>query len=69
MAVAQLRERCAVIEVDDLRQMLVRPHTPPWDGAEGLRQQRLGIVNASLMATTFAVDGAEVVIADVLGRV
>jgi predicted kinase len=66
MAVAQLRERCAVIEVDDLRQMLVQPHVPPWEGAEGLRQQRLGVANASLMAGTFATDGADVVIADVL---
>jgi predicted kinase len=65
-AVAPLRRRCAVIEVDDVRQMLVHPHAAPWDGAEGLRQQELGVANAAQLAIAFAEDGADVVIADVV---
>ena len=61
-----MRDRCAVIEVDDLRHMLVQPHVAPWDGAEGRRQQRLGVTNAALLAAAFAEDGADVVIADVV---
>jgi hypothetical protein len=40
-AVAPLRDRCAVIEVDDVRQMLRRPHAAPWEGAEGLRRPHI----------------------------
>jgi predicted kinase len=65
-AVAPLRRRCAVIEVDDVRQMLVQPHAAPWEGAEGLRQQRLGVGNAAQLAIAFANDGGDVVIADVV---
>jgi predicted kinase len=65
-AVAPLRRRCAVIEVDDVRQMLMQPHAAPWDGAEGLRQQKLGVRNAAQLAISFAVDGGDVVIADVV---
>jgi chloramphenicol 3-O-phosphotransferase len=65
-AVAPLRNRCAVIEVDDLRQMLVKPHVAPWDGVEGRRQQRLGVANAAAVAIAFADDGCDVVVADVL---
>jgi len=65
-AVAPLRRRCAVIEVDDVRQMLVQPHAAPWDGSEGLRQQKLGVWNAARLAIGFADDGEDVVIADVL---
>lgn len=64
--VAPLRKRRAVIEVDDLRQMLVYPHATPWDGAEGLRQQRLGVTHAAQLAVAFADDGCDVVVADVL---
>ncbi|MEP6697970.1 MAG: AAA family ATPase [Pseudonocardiales bacterium] len=67
-AVAPLRRRCAVIEVDDVRQMLVQPHVAPWDGAEGLRQQRLGVSNAAQLAIGFADDGGDVVIADVVNN-
>jgi chloramphenicol 3-O-phosphotransferase len=54
-----------VIEVDEVRQMLVQPHAAPWEGAEGLRQQRLGVSNAVQLAISFAGDGGDVVIADV----
>ena len=43
----------AVIELDTLRQMVVRPHLAPWDGEEGRRQQLLGIRNACALARTF----------------
>jgi Chloramphenicol phosphotransferase-like protein len=55
-----------VIEVDDLRQMLVHPHAAPGEGAEGLRKQKLGVVNAARLSIAFADDGCDVVIADVL---
>jgi predicted kinase len=64
-AVAPLRRRCAVIEVDDVRHMLVQPHAAPWEGVEGLRQQKLGVGNATQLAIRFADDGGDVVIADV----
>lgn len=67
-AVAPLRHRCAVIEVDDVRQMLVQPHAAPWDGAEGQRQQELGVGNAAQLAIAFAEDGTDVVIADVVNN-
>jgi predicted kinase len=67
-AVAPLRRRCSVIEVDDVRQMLVQPHAAPWAGAEGLRQQKLGVSNAAQLAIGFADDGADVVIADVVNN-
>jgi dephospho-CoA kinase len=67
-AVAPLRRRCAVIEVDDVRQMLVQPHAAPWEDAEGLRQQKLGASNAARLAIGFADDGEDVVITDVVNN-
>jgi len=64
--VAQQRLRCAVVEVDDLRHMLVRPHVAPWQGPEGHRQQLLGAGNACDLVRNFRRDGCEVLVADVL---
>ena len=56
----------AVIDVDDIRQLVVAGHAAPWDGEAGLFQQRLGVENACDLARRFASSGIEVVIADVV---
>jgi predicted kinase len=56
----------AMIDVDDIRQLVVAGHAAPWDGEDGLFQQRLGVENACDLARRFAGAGIEVVIADVL---
>lgn len=60
------RSRCAVIDVDDVRQLVVSGAAAPWDGAEGRRQQRLGVRNACSLARNFLAADIEVVLADVL---
>lgn len=37
--IAKQRRRCAVIDVDWVRAMLVQPHIAPWLGEEGMAQQ------------------------------
>ena len=49
-ALALSRPRCALIEVDDLRQLILSGAVPPWDGDEGLLQHRLGVLNACAIA-------------------
>ena len=56
----------AVIDVDDIRQLVVAGHAAPWDGPEGIRQQRLGVENACGLARRFLEAGIEVVLADVV---
>ncbi len=63
---ARQRKRCAVIDFDVVRAMFVQPHRAPWQGAEGWRQQRLGVLQACKLATGFAEDGWEVILLDVL---
>ncbi len=65
-AVAARRPRCAVIDVDDLRHLVVSGHIAPWQGAEGAAQRRLGVRNACGLASNFVAQGIEVVIADLL---
>lgn len=62
----QFRERCAVIDVDQVRWMLRQPHAAPWDEPEGLAQHRLGVHHACLLAKSFVDEGYETVILDVL---
>jgi hypothetical protein len=52
--------------VDDVRQLVVAGAVAPWEGEEGLEQQRLGVTNASSLARNFVAVGIEVVVADVL---
>jgi hypothetical protein len=54
-----------LIDVDDVRQLVLSGAAAPWEGEEGLRQQRLGVVNACTMASNFLKAGVEVVVADV----
>ena len=63
--VEQLR-RAAVIDVDDIRQLVVTGHAAPWDGAEGRLQQRIGVENACDLARRFLQWGIDVVLSDVL---
>ncbi|WP_346109233.1 hypothetical protein [Nonomuraea maheshkhaliensis] len=56
----------AFIDVDDVRHLVVSGHAAPWEGAEGLRQRRLGVRNGCAVAGNFLRDGIDVVIADVL---
>ncbi|MEO3797562.1 hypothetical protein ABGB14_45810 [Nonomuraea sp. B10E15] len=66
--VAGTRARCAFIDVDDVRQLVLAGMVAPWDGAEGRRQRRLSAVNACSLAANFVAAGMDVVIADVLNE-
>lgn len=65
-SLAEARSRCAVIEVDDLRQLVRTGAAAPWDGEEGARQRLLGVRNACSLAVNFLTDNIDVVITDVL---
>jgi predicted kinase len=65
-ALAEGRPRCAFIDVDDVRQLVVTGAAAPWEGREGWEQQRLGVTNACSLARNFLAMGIEVVVADVL---
>lgn len=59
-------DRCAVIEADALRRMVVHPTRLPWEGDEGHKQSQLGIDNACALAHNFHRAGFNVVISDAL---
>jgi len=63
---AATRQRCAFIDVDDIRQLVVAGAAAPWDGPEGQTQQRLGAVNACMLANNFVENTFDVLIVDVL---
>ena len=63
---ARRSARAAVVDVDDVRQLVVSGAAAPWEGSEGLAQQRLGVENACGLARSFHREGFEVVVADVL---
>ena len=63
---AHKEDACAVIDVDLVRWMVLQPHRAPWEGAEGLRQQELGVRNSCMLARSFAESGFNVVILDVV---
>ena len=56
----------AVVDVDDVRQLVVSGHAAPWDGAAGAEQQLIGVENACALAGRFITAGIEVVLADVV---
>ena len=58
--------RGAVVDVDDVRQLVVVGHAAPWEGDEGRRQQRVGMANACDLARRFLSVGIEVILADVV---
>jgi hypothetical protein len=63
---ARARRRAAFVDVDDVRHFVVAGHVAPWQGDDGLRQQRLGVENACAVARRFGEEGFDVVVADVV---
>ncbi|MGA8117998.1 MAG: AAA family ATPase [Actinocatenispora sp.] len=63
---AAARPRCALVDVDDVRHMVVSGHSAPWDGDDGRTQQALGVLNGCALANNFTGQGIDVVIVDVL---
>ena len=66
MQLAPHLSRCAVIDVDLVRWMVIHPHKAPWDGEEGKRQQVLGVENTCLLTQSFLEANLSVLILDVL---
>lgn len=66
LALAELRTKCALVDVDRLRTMVRKPHAAPWQGEEGLDQAKLGIVNAAMLSRRFLAYGCDVIILDFL---
>jgi hypothetical protein len=66
LAIADRLDRCALVDVDQLRAMVRRPHVASWYDGEGTAQQRLGARNACQLATNFAAANFSVVILDFL---
>ena len=64
--VARRRERCAVIDYDDLRNQFRTPHLTPWDGEAGRRQNILGVEHACMLAKSFLANGYDCIVLDVL---
>ncbi len=64
--VALARTRCAMVDIDDVRHLVVSGHAAPWDGADGRAQQDLGVLNGCALATNFAARGVDAVLVDVL---
>ena len=65
-ALAQATERCAYIDVDDVRLMVRNGGVAPWEGAAGAAQHRLGIRNAAALAANFTDAGFTVILSDVV---
>lgn len=65
-ALAESAERCAFVDADDVRQLVVAGAAAPWDGAEGEWQRELGARNCAILADSFGAAGLECVTADVL---
>lgn len=63
---AKKRRKCAVIDVDVVRWMVLQPHRPPWQEGEGQKQRILGVKNACLLARNFLEEGYDVAILDVI---
>jgi predicted kinase len=63
---ARSRPRAAVVDVDDIRQLVVSGAAAPWQGEEGRRQQHLGVKNGCHLARRFLDYAIDVVIADLV---
>lgn len=66
LLLAQKLERCAFVNVDVVRRMLIKPPVASWESSDSERQRRLGVRNASALTLNFVKDGADVLITDVL---
>ncbi|MGP5128187.1 hypothetical protein ACTXKL_16780 [Brachybacterium tyrofermentans] len=63
-ALARERDRCAAIDVDDVRQFVVAGAQTLWSGQGGEDQLLLAARNASAMARNFVGEGFDVTLAD-----
>ena len=66
--VARRSIKCAVIDADLVRWMILQPHKAPWEGEEGRKQQVLGARNAGMLTRNFVREGYDVLILDVLSK-
>ncbi len=64
LALARTAARAAMIDVDDIRHLVVGGHAAPWEGDEGRLQQQVGVRNACDLARRFHAAGIEAVLAD-----
>jgi hypothetical protein len=60
--------RAAVIDVDDIRHLVIAGHAAPWDGNEGHLQQRIGVENACDLARRYLHWSINVVLSDVVNH-
>jgi predicted kinase len=65
-SLAETTRRTACLDVDDIRQLVKNGAAAPWDGAEGLAQQLLGVQNAAALTTNFTAAGFNVALTDVV---
>lgn len=63
-ALARERDRCAAIDADDVRQLVVAGEKTLWSGPEGEDQLLLAARNVAALARNFGEDGFDVTIAD-----
>lgn len=63
---AERRRASALVEVDDLRQLVIAGAAPGWEPGEGARQTRLAAAHACVLMSSFAAAGFDVVATDVL---
>lgn len=63
---AKRLERCAAIDVDELRTMIVQPNNLTWESRERSAQEDLVVKNACALAANFMDAGYDVVISDVI---
>jgi adenylate kinase family enzyme len=59
-------ERCAAIDVDQLREMIVQPRNTTWESRERSSQENVVVKNACSLARNFMEAGYDVVISDVI---
>lgn len=60
------RERCAYVDADDVRQLVVSGHVAPWQGDEGRVQHTLGARGVSTLARELLAADFEVVASDLV---
>lgn len=63
---AQGQRASALLEVDDLRQLVIAGAAAGWEPGEGARQTRLAAVHACTLMSSFTAAGFDVVATDVL---
>lgn len=64
--IAHQLAQCAVVDVDQVRAMVVQPHVAPWRGTAGQAQLQLGAHNGCALAHNLAAAGYHVILLDVL---